>query len=71
MDDGQEQAAGWYPDPSKPGMLRYFDGHAWTQRRTPEHGSSGPSVWTITRGVALGILAGVAILYVLGRLLYG
>lgn len=63
--------AGWYPDADRPGMLRYFDGHAWTQRRRAANGTSGPDVWTIARGVALGVLVAVAILYVLGRLLYG
>jgi hypothetical protein len=29
-------AAGWYPDPDRgPGALRYFDGDAWTEDRSP------------------------------------
>ena len=27
--------AGWYPDPEQPGMNRYWDGSAWTDRRQP------------------------------------
>lgn len=28
-------APGWYPDPSNPNLLRYFDGRAWTAGTTP------------------------------------
>lgn len=27
---GPTSAAGWFPDPSSPGQLRYYDGSAWT-----------------------------------------
>ena len=27
--------AGWYPDPDQPGMLRYWDGTAWTRHQSP------------------------------------
>lgn len=27
--------AGWYPDPQGPGMLRYWDGRAWTGHQVP------------------------------------
>jgi len=27
--------AGWYPDPSDPTALRYFDGRAWVQGTPP------------------------------------
>lgn len=30
-----QPAAGWYPDPSDPNVLRYFDGHTWTQATRP------------------------------------
>lgn len=27
--------ADWYPDTQRPGQLRYWDGHAWTEHRAP------------------------------------
>jgi len=34
--------AAWYPDPSEGGYLRYWDGAAWTQHRSPVAGMAGP-----------------------------
>ena len=28
-------AANWYPDPADASLLRYWDGHAWTEHRAP------------------------------------
>lgn len=28
-------AAGWYPDPQNPGVMRYFDGRMWTASIQP------------------------------------
>jgi hypothetical protein len=30
-----QSAAGWYPDPSNPTALRYFNGQVWTQATKP------------------------------------
>jgi hypothetical protein len=27
---------GWFPDPERPGRLRYFDGTVWTEHYAPE-----------------------------------
>lgn len=32
--------ANWYPDPSSPGMLRYWDGQAWTDHTAPDPASA-------------------------------
>jgi hypothetical protein len=50
-------AAGWYPDPESP-SIRFWDGKGWTDQRAPlpAQVSTGPSAWTIARGVAVGII---------------
>jgi hypothetical protein len=35
-------APGWYPDPYRAGMLRWFDGHAWTEHVAPLPGGPRP-----------------------------
>ncbi|GMA23067.1 hypothetical protein GCM10025864_08260 [Luteimicrobium album] len=35
-------APGWYPDPYRPGMLRWFDGHGWTEHVAPLPAASHP-----------------------------
>lgn len=34
--------AGWYPDSTQPGMLRWFDGTAWTEHVTPDQPATAP-----------------------------
>lgn len=36
--------AGWYPDPEHAGQLRYWDGGAWTEHRSPSHEPSTAAV---------------------------
>lgn len=68
MDSTGQASAGWYADPENPQMRRYWNGEQWTDRRAeavPQ--KSGPSAWTIGRGVAIGILAVIGLLYFLGQ----
>src|SRR5689334_20044851 len=34
--------AGWYPDPEQAGHLRYWDGAAWTEHRSPIEEPAAP-----------------------------
>lgn len=33
--------ANWYPDPADPELLRYFDGHSWTETTRPRDAPRG------------------------------
>lgn len=35
--------AGWHPHPQNPGLLRYWDGQAWTDHTAPTHQPAGPA----------------------------
>jgi Protein of unknown function (DUF2510) len=43
--------AGWYPDPTHGGHLRYWDGSAWTDRFAPDAGESAPGVGAGVEGI--------------------
>ncbi|NHN56138.1 DUF2510 domain-containing protein [Calidifontibacter sp. DB0510] len=43
-------AAGWYPDPSQPSRLRYWDGSTWTDFTKPAPASSTAAVQASTPG---------------------
>ncbi len=38
---GASAKADWYPDPSNPGLLRYWDGTQWTSHTAPAQGHVG------------------------------
>lgn len=41
-------APGWYPEPGRRGVVRYWDGERWTdERATPEPGAAPPSRWWV------------------------
>jgi uncharacterized protein DUF2510 len=62
MTPNGSQPAGWYPHPTMAGTQRYWDGENWTDHVAPLTPAptptlSGPSVFTIAAGVALGVVA--------------
>ena len=67
--------AGWHPDPESPGILRYWDGQAWTNHRAPAPTAAAPppqrdQSGLVTLGFAMAIffpLAGFIIGIVLER----
>lgn len=69
MDETARQSSGWFPNPEQPGSLRYWDGERWTNHLAPAAPAPAKdtSTWTIARGVALGLLAVIALLVVISR----
>lgn len=60
----QQTPAGWYPRPSAPGSLGYWDGEKWTEHLAPmapppatAPTSPGVNVWVIVAGILLAALA--------------
>jgi uncharacterized protein YxjI len=51
MTGAQAQAAGWYPDPSNPQLVRWWDGTAWTDQ-TQAAGDGGTPLATVPSGGA-------------------
>jgi actin-like ATPase involved in cell morphogenesis len=52
--------AGWYPDTISPGMLRYWDGNAWTEHTKPTepvHETPGSIIWAVRLMVAGAMVA--------------
>jgi|SRR6478752_7069821 len=62
---------GWYPDKRMAGTQRYWDGQSWTDKVAPlapeVPAQKTVSVWTIARGVALGLLCVIAIMVMLTK----
>jgi hypothetical protein len=59
--------AGWYDDPDSPGIVRYWDGTEWTERRAPRPAPTGNR----TPGdVAEGVFVGVLMLVLFAALIF-
>lgn len=59
MSTPTDQTPGWYPDPRDPGLERYWNGGAWTERtRTPAEATSRRRGWIIAGAVAVIALVG-------------
>lgn len=54
--------ANWYPDPSQPGTLRYWDGQAWTEHTAPDPAAAAaPAAGADHPPAAVGVMpAGLA-----------
>lgn len=59
-------APGWYPDPEHPAMVRWYDGYAWTEHRTPRTPPRKPRSTGVVVAVVIGSV--VALVLVLGVL---
>lgn len=57
---------GWYKDPERPGIQRYWDGDDWATEIAPR--AIPEPAWKQARVIAFGILMAIAVLYVLTRL---
>src|ERR1700761_9254877 len=59
---------GWYPDPSQPGTVRYWDGDKWTAQRAPAlpgSAESSPRARPTTRRFWLAAVAAVVVVAVI------
>lgn len=56
-------SAGWYPDPERPQMQRYWNGSMWTDERSPVPRSPRSAVGS--RTIMVGILRALAALLLL------
>lgn len=63
------QTAGWYPDPTSPGIQRYWDGEEWSEHRAPS-GKEGmaPGMQVVT--IAAGILVALVIVWIVYALIH-
>lgn len=69
MSNQQEPVPGWYDDPNRPGILRYWANGQWDDSIPPRAKPDPPqSTWKGARVIALGILIACAAVFVIYNL---
>ncbi len=65
-------AAGWYADPTTPGMKRYWDGRAWTAKTVPPSAAlavpAAPPPGTPNPALGTGAIVAITVVGELGAL---
>ena len=63
--------AGWYPDPTEPSVLRYWDGTQWTTDMQPAMQPADIPATRLTNRTALGIVLGLILVATMVFVVFG